>query len=153
MLALFGVLIVAGFMLLIMTRKAPPFTALVLVPLAVGLGTGWFGEFGYTAADIPKFAIAGMIGNAKLDINGVAGTALMLLFAILYFGMMLTAGLFTPAVNFIVKVIKGDPLKVLVGTALLALTVSVDGDGSTTTLVVCSALIPVYKKLGAVLDN
>ena len=147
MLALFGVLIVAGFMLLIMTRKAPPFTALVLVPLAVGLGTGWFGEFGYTASDIPKFAIAGMIGNAKLDINGVAGTALMLLFAILYFGMMLTAGLFNPAVNFIVKVIKGDPLKVLVGTALLALAVSVDGDGSTTTLVVCSALIPVYKKL------
>lgn len=146
-LALFGLTIVAGFMLLIMTKKAPPFTALVLVPLVVGLITAAMGDYGYTMQDIPKFAIAGMISNPKLEINGVAGTALMLLFAILYFGMMLTAGLFTPAVNFIVKMIKGDPLKVLVGTALLALTVSVDGDGSTTTLVVCSALIPVYKKL------
>lgn len=60
---------------------------------------------------------------------------------------MLTAGLFAPVVNFILKVIKGDPLKVLVGTAILSLAVSVDGDGSTTTLVVCSAMIPVYRKL------
>jgi CitMHS family citrate-Mg2+:H+ or citrate-Ca2+:H+ symporter len=36
---------------------------------------------------------------------------------------------------------------VLIGTAVLALCVSVDGDGSTTTLIVCSAMIPVYKKL------
>lgn len=147
MLALFGLLIVTGFMALIMTRKAPPFTALILVPLIIGSLTGLMNQYGYTELDIPKFAIAGMIGNATLEINGVAGTAIMLLFAILYFGLMLTAGLFTPVSNFIIKVANGDPLKVLVGTAILALTVSIDGDGSTTTLVVCSALIPIYKKL------
>ena len=35
MLALFGLLIVTGFMVLIMTKKAPPFTSLVLVPLLI----------------------------------------------------------------------------------------------------------------------
>lgn len=147
MLALFGLLIVVGFMTLIMTKKATPFTSLILVPLFFGLISGFMHRWGYTALDIPKFAIAGMISNADLKITGVAGTAIMLLFAILYFGLMLTAGLFSPVVNFILKIIKGDPLKVLVGTAILALAVSVDGDGSTTTLVVCSAMIPVYRKL------
>ena len=33
MLALFGLLIVVGFMTLIMTKKATPFTSLILVPL------------------------------------------------------------------------------------------------------------------------
>ncbi len=148
MLALFGIIIVAGFMALIMSKKVTPFTALTLTPLIVGTISGIMHQWGYTAFDIPKFAIAGMISNADLKITGVAGTAIMLLFAILYFGLMLSAGLFTPVVGFILRTIKGDPLKVLVGTSILALAVSVDGDGSTTTLVVCSAMIPVYRKLG-----
>ncbi|MFB2578052.1 MULTISPECIES: CitMHS family transporter [unclassified Acinetobacter] len=147
MLALFGMLIVIGFMALIMTRKASPFTSLVLVPLIVGLVAGAMHLGHFAISDIPKFAIAGMISDADLKIKGVAGTALMLLFAILYFGLMLSAGLFQPLVNLIVRVVKGDPLKVLVGTAILALGVSVDGDGSTTTLVVCAAMLPIYRKL------
>lgn len=146
MLAMFGLIIVAGFMTLIMTKKATPFTSLVLVPLVVGIVAAFVtGAFQWT--DIFKFAIAGISSNADLQITGVANTAVMLLFAILYFGLMLTAGLFDPVVAFILRVVKGDPLKVLVGTAVLSLAVSVDGDGSTTTLVVCSAMIPVYRKL------
>lgn len=147
MLALFGLLIVIGFMILIMTRKASPFTSLILVPLIIGVIAGAINQWGFSALDIPKYAIAGMISDTDLKIKGVAGTALMLLFAILYFGLMLSAGLFQPLVNFIVRAVKGDPLKVLVGTAILALGISVDGDGSTTTLVVCSAMLPVYRKL------
>lgn len=147
MLATFGLLIVLGFMGLIMSRKASPFTSLILVPLIIGLIAGVMHLGHFAPLDIPKFAIAGMISDTDLKIKGVASTALMLLFAILYFGLMLSAGLFQPLVNLIVKVVRGDPLKVLVGTAILALGVSVDGDGSTTTLVVCAAMIPVYRKL------
>ncbi len=163
-LAVFGVLIVTAFMVLIMTKKATPFTALVLSPLVIGIVTGAIGIFGYTWTDIFKYAIAGIVGNGdsllkaaitsgKLPassalISGVVGTAVMLLFAILYFGLMLTAGLFDPVVHYILKVVHGDPLRVLVGTAILALAVSVDGDGSTTTLVVCAAMIPVFNKMG-----
>ena len=157
MLAIFGLVIVVAFMVLIMTKKATPFTALVTAPIVVAIiaaliagdGTilkiaGWAkdGIFGYAKAVKTDDVITG----AKM-VNGIVPTAIMLLFAILYFGLMLTAGLFDPVVKFILKIVKGDPLKVLVGTAILALCVSVDGDGSTTTLVVCSAMIPVYKKL------
>ena len=44
----------------------------------------------------------------------------MMTFAILYFGIMLTAGMFDPMVDKVVSCCKGDPLKVLVGTAALA---------------------------------
>jgi CitMHS family citrate-Mg2+:H+ or citrate-Ca2+:H+ symporter len=163
-LAIFGLLTVIGFMVLIMLKKATPFTALVLVPSVVAVITGAIGIWGYTANQVASYAVAGVtsgtVQNSWLEtilptyaetggvkISGVAGTAIMLLFAILYFGLMLTAGLFDPVVNFILRVVKGDPLKVMVGTAILSLCVSVDGDGSTTTLVVCAAMIPVFKKL------
>ena len=132
MLAMWGLLIVIIFMVLIMTKRASPFTALVLTPTVIGLLAGFAGDLG-------EFSLTG--------VEGVAPTVVMLLFAILYFGLMLTAGLFDPLVHFILKAVKGDPLRVLVGTAILAAAVSVDGDGSTTTMIVCSAMIPVYRKL------
>lgn len=132
MLAMWGLLIVIIFMTLIMTKRVSPFTALVLTPIVIGLFAGF----------------ADKIGTFALDgVKGVAPTAVMLLFAILFFGLMISAGLFDPLVHFILRIVKGDPLKVLVGTAILAAAVSIDGDGSTTTMIVCSAMIPVYKKL------
>ena len=116
-----------------MTKRTTPFTALVLSPLVVALLAGFGNSIG-------KFSLAG--------VQGVATTVFLLLFAILYFGLMISVGLFDPLVHFILRVVKGDPLKVLVGTAILAAAVSVDGDGSTTTMIVCSAMIPVYRKLG-----
>ncbi len=132
MLAVWGLSIVVIFLVLIMSKKATPFTALVLTPVIIAIFAGFAGQIGV-------FALEG--------VQGVATTAIMLLFAILYFGLMLTAGLFDPLVHFILRIVKGDPLRVLVGTAILATAISVDGDGSTTTMITCSAMIPVYKKL------
>lgn len=141
MLAMWGLLIVIIFMVLIMTRLTSPFTALVLSPVIVGLVAGFANQLG-------AFALAGVVGSkTEATDKGVAPTVVMLMFAILFFGLMLTAGLFDPLVHFILRIVQGDPLKVLVGTALLASAVSVDGDGSTTTMIVCSAMIPVYRKL------
>lgn len=132
MLAILGYGIVITFMLLIMTKRMTAFTSLIIVPIVFAL-IGGFGP------NIGKFALTG--------VKGVAPTAVMLLFAILYFGIMINVGLFDPLSKAIIKFVKGDPLKVLIGTAILAAVVSVDGDGSTTTMIVCSALLPVYKKL------
>ncbi|WP_082435755.1 CitMHS family transporter [Desnuesiella massiliensis] len=132
MLAILGYGIVITFMLLIMTKRMTAFTSLIIVPIVFAL----IGGFG---SNIGKFALTG--------VKGVAPTAVMLLFAILYFGIMINVGLFDPLSKAIIKFVKGDPLKVLIGTAILAAVVSVDGDGSTTTMIVCSALLPVYKKL------
>ena len=80
-------------------------------------------------------------------IKSVASTFAMMTFAILYFGVMLTAGMFDPMVDHVVAWCKGDPLKVLVGTAVLAAFVSLDGDGTTTVMICCTAMIPIYNRL------
>lgn len=132
MLALLGYGMVITFMVLIMSKKMTAFTSLIIVPIAFGL----MGGFGLS---LGGFAVNG--------IKTVSTTAAMLLFAILFFGIMINAGMFDPLVNLTLKFVGGDPAKVLVGTAILAAVVSLDGDGTTTTMICCSALVPVYKKL------
>ena len=132
-LALLGFGMIIVFMALIMAKKLSPFTSLILVPILFGLlaGYGW-DTFGY--------AMDGM--------KSVASTFAMMTFAILYFGVMLLTGMFDPMVDRVVAWCKGDPLKVLVGTAVLAAFVSLDGDGTTTVMICCTALIPIYNRLG-----
>jgi len=80
-------------------------------------------------------------------VKDIAPTAIMILFAILYFGLMIDSGLFDPLVSFILKVVKGDPLKIVVGTAVLSMMVALDGDGTTTYMITVSSLLPLYKRL------
>lgn len=131
-LAALGYGLVITFMILIMTKRLSAFTALMLAPFIFG----YIGGFG---TKLGTFAGAG--------IKSVASTASMLAFAIIFFGVMLSAGLFDPLVKIVLKAVKGDPLKIVVGTAILAMIVSLDGDGATTDMIVCSALIPIYDKL------
>ncbi|WP_285102056.1 SLC13 family permease [Promicromonospora sp. MEB111] len=124
---------VATFMVLIMTKRMTPVLALIIVPTVFGL-----------------FAGAGLgIGDMALDaIGGLAPTAALLMFAIIYFGLMIDVGLFDPLVRVILRLVGHDPVKVVVGTALLAAVISLDGDGSTTFIVVTSAMLPIYLRLG-----
>jgi CitMHS family citrate-Mg2+:H+ or citrate-Ca2+:H+ symporter len=124
--------LVAVFMALIMTKRMSVLTALVLVPIGFGL-IGGFGP---------------QLGPMMLDgIKALAPTGVMLTFAILYFGIMIDAGLFDPVVKLVVRLVHGDPVKIVVGTAALALVVSLDGDGSTTYLITTTAMLPLYVRL------
>lgn len=121
-------------MALIMTRRLSPLVALILIPILFALVGGFGGD-----------------GIGKMMLEGVktlAPTGVMLMFAILYFGIMIDAGLFDPVVGRILLAVKGDPLKVVMGTAALALFVSLDGDGSTTYMITVAAMLPLYKRLG-----
>ena len=133
MLVLLGFAMVATFMVLIMTKRMTPLLALILVPTIFGLFTG-----------------AGLgLGDMILEAVGqMAPTAALLMFAIAYFGIMIDVGLFDKLVNWIVRVVGHDPAKVVMGTALLTAVISLDGDGSTTFIVVTAALLPVYHRLG-----
>ena len=132
-LALLGFGMVIAMMVLIMAKKLSPFTSLLIVPLAFGLIAGY-------GIDTLKYGMSGIMG--------VASTFAMMTFAILFFGLMLVTGMFDPFVKRVVIWCKGDPLKVVVGTAVIAAFVSLDGDGTTTALICCSALVPIYNKLG-----
>lgn len=61
---------------------------------------------------------------------------------------MIDVGLFDPLIRAILRVVGHDPAKIVVGTALLASIVSLDGDGSTTFNIVTSAFLPIYLRLG-----
>jgi len=132
-LVILGFAMIVTFMVLIMTKKLTPVVALILVPTIFGL-----------------FAGAGLgLGDMVMESVGkLAPTAALLMFAIIYFGIMIDVGLFDPLVRFILKVAGNDPAKIVVGTALLAGAVSLDGDGSTTFIVTTAALLPIYLRLG-----
>ncbi|MEW1812690.1 SLC13 family permease [Pseudarthrobacter phenanthrenivorans] len=132
MLVILGFAMIALFMVLIMTKKLTPVLALIIVPTAFGL-----------------FAGAGLgIGDMVMDsMKSMTSTAALLMFAIIYFGLMIDVGLFDPLVKFILRKLGNDPAKVVLGTAILAAAVSLDGDGSTTFILTTAALLPVYLRL------
>jgi CitMHS family citrate-Mg2+:H+ or citrate-Ca2+:H+ symporter len=69
------------------------------------------------------------------------------MFAVLYFATMLDAGSFDPVISFIIRLVKGDPLKVIMGTAILTMIVHLDGDGTATFMIVLTAFLPIYRQL------
>src|SRR5919107_2610227 len=120
MLALLGYLMILVFMILIMTGRLSAMIALIAVPSAFALIGGFGGKMGEMALE---------------GIKDVAPTGIMILFAILFFGILIDAGVFDPIINTILKVVKGDPVKIAIGTAVLALLISLDGDGTTTYMI------------------
>lgn len=132
MLVLLGFAMIAVFMVLIMTKRLTPVLALIVVPTIFGL-----------------FAGAGLgIGDMVLEsMKSMTSTAALLMFAIIYFGLMIDVGLFDPLVRFILRKLGNDPAKVVLGTAILAAAVSLDGDGSTTFILTTAAMLPVYLRL------
>lgn len=133
MLILLGYLMIATFMILIMTRRVSALVALILIPIVFGLLSGHGVDLGAMAID----------GITKL-----APTATLLLFAVLFFAVMIDAGLFEPLVTRVLRFAGDDPVRVTLGTAAVATVVSLDGDGATTALITITAFLPVYRRLG-----
>lgn len=137
MLTILAFAMVATFMVLIMTQRLSALVALILVPLAFAL---------VAAAILGGFEV----GFGKMMMDGVrelAPTGVMLVFAILYFGLMIDLGVFDPMIRAIVRAVHGDPVRILVGSALLALIVSLDGDGATTYMITIAAMLPLYRHM------
>ncbi|MCB5170427.1 citrate:proton symporter [Streptomyces bambusae] len=133
MLTILGFAMIATFLVLIMMKKMSPIAALVLIPALFCVIAG-------QGAQLGDYVIEG--------VGKLAPTAAMLMFAIVYFGLMIDVGLFDPIVRGILRFCKADPMRVVVGTAVLAAIVSLDGDGSTTFMITVSAMYPLYKRLG-----
>ncbi|MFK8794533.1 CitMHS family transporter [Planococcus plakortidis] len=133
MLTLLGVSMVIVFTYLIMAKKMSPVSALVVVPIVFAvIGGFWSG-----------------LGTMMMDgLKQVAPSAALLLFAILFFGILIDAGLFDPLINKVMKLVKGDPVKIAIGTAVIAMIASLDGDGTTTHMITISAMLALYIRLG-----
>ncbi|EFL36926.1 citrate transporter [Streptomyces viridochromogenes DSM 40736] len=131
--AVLGFATIALFLLLTMTRRVSVLVALVVLPVLAALVGGDAGDLGEMVLD----------GLAK-----VAPTGIMIAFAVLYFSLMVDAGLFDPLIRGLLRLAKGDPMRITVATAVLTLCVALDGDGASTFLITVSALLPVYRKVG-----
>ncbi|HLU57536.1 MAG TPA: citrate:proton symporter [Pseudonocardia sp.] len=133
MLAATGFLTIAAFLAAVLSQRVSVFVALTVLPIVAALVVGAGDRLG-------ELILGGF--------ETVAPVAIMITFAVLYFSLMVDAGLFDPAVRRVVRWAGGDPLKITVGTAVLTLLVALDGDGASTFLIMVSAMLPVYRRLG-----
>src|SRR5699024_7870453 len=131
-LVILGFAMIGVFMTLIMAKRLSPILPLILVPTVFGLFAG------------ARRGVEDMVMDA---IASMSSTAALLLFAIIYCGIMIDVGLFDKLVEFILKVAGHGAVRVVLGTALLTGAVSLDGDGSTTFIVVTAAMLPIYQRL------
>jgi CitMHS family citrate-Mg2+:H+ or citrate-Ca2+:H+ symporter len=128
-----GFATVFTFLFLIMTKRLSVTVSLIVVPILAAVVGGFATQMGP------------MLLNG---IRGVAPVGIMIMFAILYFGLMLEVGLFDPLVKKLLRIVKGDPLKAVLGTAFLTIAVALDGDGATTFMITISTMLPLYDRLG-----
>lgn len=133
LLALLGFATIGIFMILVMTNRLSAIVALIAVPVVFGTIAGF-------APSLGEMMLSG--------IQDVAPTALMLVFALLYFAVMIEAGLFEPFVRKVLEIAGDDPVRIAVGSAILMMCLQLDGDGTTTALISISALYPVYRRVG-----
>jgi CitMHS family citrate-Mg2+:H+ or citrate-Ca2+:H+ symporter len=133
LLTLLGVCTIATLLLLILLRVTSVLVALTLVPVAAALIGGFGGQLG-------EFAIDG--------IRSVAPVAALLAFAVIFFGIMNDAGLFSPIIRFLTRMVGTDPVRIAVGTAAIATVAHLDGAGASTFMVTVPAMLPIYKRAG-----
>lgn len=132
MMALLGFSTIVFLLAAIASRRLSPLVALITIPVIAAL----VGDFGLETG---TFIVRGI-----RDVAHVAG---MFIFAILYFGIVTDAGLLDPAIDRILRTVGTCPTRIVIGTALLALLVHLDGSGAVTFLVTVPALRPLYDRL------
>ncbi|MEO8838141.1 MAG: citrate:proton symporter [Herbaspirillum sp.] len=132
MLALLGLCTIVIMLTAIMTKKMSPMVALIVFPIIAallagfGLGTG-------------KFIVTG--------IKSIAPIVGMFVFAILFFGILKDAGMLDPIIDRVLKVVGMRPSRIVLGSAVLAAVVHLDGSGAVTFLIAIPALLPLYERL------
>jgi CitMHS family citrate-Mg2+:H+ or citrate-Ca2+:H+ symporter len=133
MLALLGFTTIALLLALILSKRASPLVALVAVPIVAAIVAG-------QASSLGELVTSG--------IQQTAPVAATFVFAIIYFGVMSDAGLLDPAVGGVLRLVGSDPVRIVIGSAVLAALAHLDGSGASTFLLVIPALLPVYLRLG-----
>src|ERR1700758_4772488 len=133
MLAFLGFATVLALLVVILTRKMTPLVALIAIPVLAA----WIGGFGQKTA--------GFMVHGIQSVSAVAG---MFIFAILYFGIMTDAGMLDPIIDGILRGAGSNPVRIVMGTSLLALLVHLDGSGAVTFLVTLPVMLPLYDRLG-----
>jgi CitMHS family citrate-Mg2+:H+ or citrate-Ca2+:H+ symporter len=132
MLAALGTATIVVMLVAIITKRMSPLLALIAAPVVASL----LGGFGWATG---SFMVKG--------IQSVAPVAGMFIFAILYFGVVADAGMLDPIIGRILHAAGRRPARIVVGTALLALVIHLDGSGAVTFLITIPAMLPLYEQM------
>jgi CitMHS family citrate-Mg2+:H+ or citrate-Ca2+:H+ symporter len=134
MLAFLGLMIILAVLVGIMSKRMSPMVALFILPFLGAI----IGGFGPVTAS--SFIIEG--------IRSIIPVTTMLIFALLYFGVVSDAGMLDPIVAGILRAVGCRPARITVGTALLSLLIHLDGSGAVTVMLTVPAMLPLYERLG-----
>ena len=149
MLTVLALAMIVLFIVLLSAKKLSVFASLTLVPLVFGLIA--IAVTNHGIMDLFAWIEKGIYFSADPDTGkvswGVISPAMTILFSILYFDIMLGVGLFDPVAEFFIKKAKGDPLKVILSTVMVASVVAFNGDTTTTIIICISAFISLYRQV------
>lgn len=132
MLAWLGLATIVAVLALILSRRTSALVALVVVPVLAALASGHAGQVG-------TFVTQGIQQTAPVVATFV--------FAIVFFGVLTDAGLLDPVVAAVVRRVGSHPTAVVVGAAVLAMVVHLDGSGAVTFLIAIPAMLPLFDRL------
>jgi citrate-Mg2+:H+ or citrate-Ca2+:H+ symporter, CitMHS family len=132
-LALVGLITIGVLLALILTKKASPLVALILVPVAAAVLTG-------SGVKTGAYILQG--------IGSVAPMAAMFVFAIAFFGVVSDAGMFDPIIRGLLRLVGTNPVRIMTGTAALAFLAHLDGNGAVTFLITVPTMLPLFERLG-----
>lgn len=148
MLTFLALAMIILFIVLLSKKKLSVFAALTLIPLFFGIIAVIVTDKSIMDLfDWIKQGIFFKVNSAGKVSMGTISPAITILFSILYFDVMLNVGLFDPVAEFFIKKAKGDPMKVLLSTVMVASIVSLNGDTTTTIIICMAAFLNLYKQL------
>lgn len=127
------IIMMVTIVVLIVANASHPGIILAGVPLVAAF------VMGFSVQEVQKFVNAG--------VGMICGTLCLMIFAIMFFGILHEAGVFVWLVNKILGVLKNSVLGVMLATCVITILTQLDGSGSTTALCTIPPLKPVYEKM------
>jgi len=133
MLAIIGGTTILLLLVAVMSGRVSALAALIVLPVFAAI-------IGGHGAEIGTYIVQG--------IENIAPVTGMIVFAILFFGIVTDAGLFEPLIRGMLRLAGSSPTRVVMATSVVAMIVHLDGAGAVTFLVTVTAFLPVYERLG-----
>ncbi len=132
-LGIMGFVLMILMVVLLLKGKTIPAVVFILLPIIVGFLVG--------------FTPGEMADYIKEGVGSVSTTAILFIFAVMFFGIMSDAGVFDRIVGTVVGYVGNNLMLLMFATVLIAFIGHLDGSGATTLLITLPPLLPVYKKL------
>jgi CitMHS family citrate-Mg2+:H+ or citrate-Ca2+:H+ symporter len=151
MLGLFGFVIIAIIVFILIKKITIPSIAFIAVPTVIVLIAGYTGFLppeALTQGDtLENFSFLTVGRFIKTGVRGTYETAALFIFSITFFCIMDDVGMFDRIIGALAKKAGNNVILVCLLTTLIAAVAHLDGSGAATFLITIPAMHPVFKRL------